>query len=89
VVYRRTAIAKEEIDLPPEMDKTTDFRWDFLSTQNGCNWRDLPKDFPTYSTGFWHYKQWRSQGIIPKIIEELHRRLRQQEKKLVDDSNYD
>jgi len=33
VVYRRTAIAKEEIDWPPKMDKTTDFRWDFLSTQ--------------------------------------------------------
>ena len=27
--------------------------------KNGCNWRDLPKDFPPYSTVYWHYKQWR------------------------------
>jgi len=22
-----------------------------LSTENGCNWEDLPKDLPPYSTG--------------------------------------
>jgi len=24
--------------------------------KNGCNWGDLPKVFPPYSTVFWHYK---------------------------------
>ena len=27
--------------------------------KNGCNWEDLPKDLPPYSTVFWHYNQWR------------------------------
>jgi hypothetical protein len=72
------------------MDKTTDFRCGFsINSKMAVIGGNLPKDFPTYSTVFWHYKQWRSQGIIQKITEELHRRLRQQEKKLVDDSNYD
>ncbi|WP_442939112.1 transposase [Nostoc sp.] len=22
--------------------------------KNGCNWQDLPKDFPPYSTVYWH-----------------------------------
>ncbi|AUI68520.1 transposase [Beggiatoa leptomitoformis] len=26
--------------------------------KNGCHWVDLPKDFPPYSTVYWHYKQW-------------------------------
>jgi transposase len=91
VVYRRIAIAKEEIDWPPPKGtKRQILEGIFYRLKNGWNWRDLPKDFPPYSsTVFWHYKQWRSQGIIQKITEELHRKLRQQEKKLVDDSNYD
>ena len=44
-------------------------------------WGDLPKDFPPYSTVYWHYKQWRSQGIIQEIMETLHKRLRHQEEK--------
>ena len=31
--------------------------------KNGCNWEDLPKDLPPYSTVYWHYKQWRSAGV--------------------------
>jgi transposase len=30
----------------------------FYQLKNGCNWGDLPKDFPPYSTVYWHYKQW-------------------------------
>jgi transposase len=40
--------------------------------KNGCNWIDLPKDFPPYSTVFWHYKPWRNGGLIKEILEELH-----------------
>ena len=35
--------------------------------KNGCNWRDLPKDFPPYSTVYWHYKQWRECGLIEQF----------------------
>lgn len=49
--------------------------------KNGCNWCDLPKDLPPYSTVFWHYKQWRAQGVIDEIMNNLHHQLRQQVKK--------
>jgi transposase len=26
----------------------------FYQLKNGCNWEDLPKDFPPYSTVYWH-----------------------------------
>lgn len=49
--------------------------------KNGCNWADLPKDFPPYSTVFWHYKQWCENDILDKIMTELHGRVREQVKK--------
>ena len=49
--------------------------------KNGCNWCDLPKDLPPYSTVFWHYKQWRESGVIEKIRDVLHSQVRQQVKK--------
>lgn len=26
----------------------------FYQVKNGCNWQDLPKDLPPYSTVYWH-----------------------------------
>jgi len=49
--------------------------------KNGCNWCDLPKDLPPYSTVFWHYKQWRAVGVLEKIRDSLHGQVREQVKK--------
>ena len=50
---------------------------------------DLPKDLPPYSTVFWHYKQWRSEGIIEEISFELHAQVRERiKKKKVDNPDY-
>ncbi|OCR02368.1 hypothetical protein BCD67_19850 [Oscillatoriales cyanobacterium USR001] len=45
----------------------------FYQLKNGCNWADLPKDLPPYSTVYWHYKQWRKQGVIEKLILNYRR----------------
>jgi transposase len=49
--------------------------------KNGCNWKDLPKDLPPYSTVYWHYKQWRDADTIEKLMTLLHERVRAQVKK--------
>jgi transposase len=49
--------------------------------KNGCNWGDLPKDLPPYSTVYWHYKQWRAEGVIDQIMEQLHGQVREAAKK--------
>ncbi|MGD1914258.1 MAG: hypothetical protein ACFB2X_26505 [Rivularia sp. (in: cyanobacteria)] len=36
-----------------------------------------PAYLPPYSTVFWHYKQWREEGIIEKIRDTLHGQVRQ------------
>ena len=53
----------------------------FYQLKNGCNWSDLPRDLPPYSTVYWHYKQWRSDGILEKILEKLHELVREKAKK--------
>ena len=52
--------------------------------KNGCNWQDLPKDFPPYSTVYWRYKQWRAAGVIEKLMNTLHVQVRQEVKKNLD-----
>jgi transposase len=53
----------------------------FYQLKNGCNWQDLPRDLPPYSTVYWHYKQWRAAGVIEKLMVLLHGQVREQIKK--------
>ena len=53
----------------------------FYQLKNGCNWQDLPKDLPPYSTVYWHYKQWRAEGTIETLMDILHNQVREQVKK--------
>lgn len=53
----------------------------FYQLKNGCNWQDLPKDLPPYSTVYWHYKQWRDAGAIVALMTVLHGQVREQVKK--------
>ena len=53
----------------------------FYQLKNGCNWEDLPKDLPPYSTVFYHYNQWRKAGAIERLMDVLHGEVRMQVKK--------
>ena len=66
---------------PPKWSKRQILDGILYQLKNGCNWCDLPKDLPPYSTVFWYYKQWRDEGVLEKIRDVLHRRVRQQVKK--------
>lgn len=49
--------------------------------KNGCNWEDLPKDLPPYSTVYWYYKQWRATGVFEELMSVLHGQVRSSGKK--------
>jgi transposase len=66
---------------PPKWTKRQILDGVFYQVKNGCNWCDLPKDLPPYSTVFWHYKQWRADGVLEAIMQALHAKVRQQAKK--------
>jgi transposase len=81
--------------LLPQKQKTRPPKWSkrqildgiFYQLKNGCNGCDLPKDLPPYSTVFWHYKHWRSDGVLERILSALHEQLRSKVKKTEVDSS--
>ena len=50
------------IEILPPKKRTRPSNWTkrdlingiFYQLKNGCNWQDLPKDLPPYSTVYWH-----------------------------------
>ncbi len=66
---------------PPKWSKREILDGILYQLKNGCNWEDLPKDLPPYSTVYWHYKQWRAAGAIDSLMQVLHQHVREQVKK--------
>ena len=74
-------LPKRKRTKPPKWSKREILDGILYQLKNGCNWCDLPKDLPPYSTVFGHDKQWREQGVIEKIRDVLHAQVRLQVKK--------
>lgn len=74
-------LPKKKKTKPPKWTKSQILDGVFYQLKNGCNWGDLPKDLPPYSTVFWHYKQWRSEGVLDEVMTALHAQVRQHAKK--------
>ncbi|WP_445268020.1 transposase [Synechococcus sp. C9] len=77
------------LELLPKKKKTRPPKWTnrqiingiLYQLKNGCNWCDLPRDLPPYSTVYWHYKQWRDAGALTQLMHRLHQQVREQVKK--------
>jgi transposase len=74
-------LPKKKKTRPPEWTKREILNGIFYQLKNGCNWADLPKDLPPYSTVYWYYKQWREAGFLDTISDQLHAQTREQAKK--------
>lgn len=74
-------LPKKKKTRPPTWTKRQILDGVFYQLKNGCNWGDLPKDLPPYSTVFWHYKQWRTEGVLNEIQTMLHAQVRQRAQK--------
>lgn len=55
----------------------------FYQLKNGCNWGDLPRDLPPYSTVLWHYQNWCEEGVIDLIMTKLHGKAREKAREQV------
>jgi putative transposase len=53
----------------------------FYLLRTGCQWRQLPKDFPPWGTVACQYYRWRCQGVWQRLHDALHGRVRQQERR--------
>lgn len=77
------------LQLLPKKKRTRPSNWSkreilngiLYQLKNGCNWCDLPRDLPPYSTVYWHYKQWSSAGVFQQLMNALHQQVRASLKK--------
>ena len=51
----------------------------FYVLKTGCQWANLPKDFPAYSTVFDYYNQWRRNKTWSGLNDQLRERVRKAE----------
>jgi len=65
--------------------RTTDVRRVFDAclyiTKTGCQWRQVPKDFPPKGTIYEYFKKWRDDGTIRRIHRSLYFETRKQAKR--------
>src|SRR5581483_12326310 len=46
--------------------------------RTGCQWRNLPHDFPPYGRVSDYYHQWRKSGLLERIHDSLRAQVRKQ-----------
>lgn len=49
--------------------------------KNGCQWRDLPADFPNWCTVYSQFRRWQLDGTWERVLCELTQREREAVKK--------
>jgi putative transposase len=49
--------------------------------KTGCQWEMIPRDFPHYSTVYYHFRNWEKKGTWERINDRLRRQLRNQEQR--------
>lgn len=53
----------------------------FYILRTGCQWRNLPHDFPPWQTVYNTFRNWQVKGLFEQINEELRNRLRIKERR--------
>jgi transposase len=48
----------------------------FYILRTGCQWRDMPNDFPPWSTVYMQFVRWKEKGLFIKIHDFLRETLR-------------
>ena len=61
---------------PSELDLRQVVNGIFYLGRTGCQWKNLPKDYPNHNSVYYHYGKWRDDGTWRRVNEVL----RQQER---------
>jgi putative transposase len=49
----------------------------FYVDRTGCQWRYLPKEYPSWKTVYWYFTRWQDDGTWEATTDALRRQLRQ------------
>jgi transposase len=74
-------LPKKKQTRPPTWTKRQILDGILYQLKNGCNWRDMPRDLPPFSTVYRYYKEWKDTGVFTTMMDALHSMVREQSKK--------
>ena len=55
----------------PPADSRTVFNGILWILRTGSPWRDMPEEYPPWQTVYHHFNQWRNQGLLAVLVEDL------------------
>lgn len=55
----------------PPADSRMVFNGILWILRTGSPWRDLPEEYPPWQTVYHHFNQWRKDGLLRALVEEL------------------
>jgi putative transposase len=58
---------------PMELDLRAVINAIFYLVRTGCQWRNLPKDFPKWQSVYYYFRKWSKDGNWPKVNEALRK----------------
>jgi putative transposase len=61
----------------PRIDRRTILNAILYVVRTGCQWRQLPLDFPKWKTVYTVFRRWRKAGLWEQLHDTLRKRLRQ------------
>jgi transposase len=63
---------------PIELDMRQAVNAMFYIVRTGCQWENLPKDYPNYNSVYYHYRKWCTDGTWRRINTTLRKQERRQ-----------
>jgi putative transposase len=63
---------------PIELDMRQAVNAIFYIVRTGCQWENLPKDYPNYNSVYYHYRKWCTDGTWRQINTTLRKQERRQ-----------
>ena len=64
---------------PIELDMRQVVNAIFYVVRTGCQWKNLPRDYPNYNSVYYHYRKWCRDGTWQAVNEALRQQERQQQ----------
>ena len=62
---------------PPELDLRQVVNAIFYLDRTGCQWKNLPKDYPNHNSVYYHYGKWGDGGTWQRVNEALRQEERE------------
>lgn len=81
VIIKQLLPQRRGAGTPPKLSRRVVLNAIFYLVDNGCKWRNLPKEYPDYRSIYYNFNAWSHNGVLERINRTLYQQLRQKEQR--------